>query len=722
MTMKLRRHLALLGIVSVTVASVACMQLSPSVWPVRAGSGPAVAPDIDAAARAMPTPAAPEQAPPATVEARAPAGQTGRQTVTVRRGPIEQVLELSGRVTGVEEVPLSFPTAARVETVSVTPGQSVEAGQALLEAGRKEVGKDLEAARARVEVSEVRLSQAEAQLQARQRDAERQSEAAQARQQDAVREAEAGLRRALADLERVKAGASVVDRRSAEAAVVSARAELQRAESELARIVAGPGETEIKTAEQQVASARLELQRAQVAFDRLKAGPDPADLRAAQLEVTNAQSAVVRATVELERLVRGDPLAVSSAERELQRAESALRAAQNTRIVSSGGNDNRSRGAKDAERNARIAREASITSAQLAVKDARDRLNAVRQGPPPAEVELARRNVQAAQTGLQAAQDRYQVVAKGPDELALATANQAVESAKAAVESAEARYLGLKAGAPADRVADAKSAVSSARLALEGATARLAEVNSHPTPAERSDAEERVALASAAVERARAEPLTVAARPDDPAEPESFDLVVLQKNLQQDRALVASLEQDYAATRLSAPFAGTVASVLVRPGDQLEVARPVIVLARGGTPVVRADLADGDAARLKPGQPATVRVDATEGARFDATLSAVEDADGVGPVARLDVAWPSSSPLALGTAVQAAVTVEHKDEALLVPQRAIRAAGPRRYVELADSSGGTGRRTVDVQVGIVAGGDAEILSGLDAGQAVVVGP
>jgi multidrug efflux pump subunit AcrA (membrane-fusion protein) len=126
----------------------------------------------------------------------------GRQIVTVRRGPISELLGLSGRVAGLDEVALSFPTLARVETVSVAPGQAVETGQVLLEAESKEVAKQLEAARARVDVSTLRLTQAEAQAQARQREAERRADVERIRLQLAVTAAEGALVRTQATFER----------------------------------------------------------------------------------------------------------------------------------------------------------------------------------------------------------------------------------------------------------------------------------------------------------------------------------------------------------------------------------------------------------------------------------------------------------------------------------------------------------------------------------------
>ena len=95
----------------------------------------------------------------------------------------------------------------------------------------------------------------------------------------------------------------------------------------------------------------------------------------------------------------------------------------------------------------------------------------------------------------------------------------------------------------------------------------------------------------------------------------------------------------------------------------------------------------------------------------------VEAAQSALPTGRFRVAWPETVP-ALGSTAQVVVTLQRKDDVLIVPQRAFRTAGQRRFVEIPDPAG---RRNVDVQVGISQGGDIEIVSGLTAGQVVFVG-
>jgi multidrug efflux pump subunit AcrA (membrane-fusion protein) len=99
----------------------------------------------------------------------------GRETVAVRRGTIAELLPLSGRVAALDETAVKFPLPGRIDGVLVKAGDAVEQGQLLLQADSKEIQSDLASARSRVELGSVRLEQAKAQAQARQRQAEQQT-------------------------------------------------------------------------------------------------------------------------------------------------------------------------------------------------------------------------------------------------------------------------------------------------------------------------------------------------------------------------------------------------------------------------------------------------------------------------------------------------------------------------------------------------------------------
>ena len=709
MIRKYARRWLLAGGLLLTALLVACVQLSPTVVPqvvpaVNRAGGDEVR--TEGAVAGSATAVAVTAATGVAVTQSATSSST-RQLVAVRRGSIAEMLTINGRIAAQEEVPLTYSGLGRVEAVIVKPGDVVEQGQLLVQAETAEVERELAAARARLELGTVRVAQAQSQEQARLRQIDQRSAVEGARRESAIQDAEAGVRRAQAELARVKAGPPAADRRAAEAGVLSARSSLERAEAELARASAGPSELELRSADQQVWAARLVLQRAQADYDRLKSGPDAVELRTAEREVVAARSALERARLDLERLARGDSTAIAAAERDVQRANLALRTAQATRIDTSG----TGRSARDAERNARVARDASITSARLAVQEAEDRLNLARRGPPPGEIEIGRRNVQMAESALQTALDRLEVVRRGSDELTLATANQAVQAARLAAQTAEARYLALEAGPPADLLRAAQVGVQTARAGLASANDRVAELSNGPTSAELQDAESRVTAAQAALQNAHSAPDAVAEGGDTGA----FDLVILQKSLEQDRAQVESLERSVMAAKVVAPFAGIVTAVQVRPGDSLDRGVQILMLAKPGDPIIIADVSPEDAPRVAVGQAATIQ-GAAGGSPTAAIVGLSEAPGGIGKIAQLQVDWSVPAP-SFGTPVQVMFTVREKANTLLVPNRAVRSSGQRRYVEYMD---GDTRRTIDVGVGIVGASDTELLTGVREGQVIVV--
>jgi hypothetical protein len=145
-----------------------------------------------------------------------------------------------------------------------------------------------------------------------------------------------------------------------------------------------------------------------------------------------------------------------------------------------------------------------------------------------------------------------------------------------------------------------------------------------------------------------------------------------------------------------------------------------MIMSRGGAPIVNVDLTEQDAARIKQGQKAHIILDGTDSAPIDATLSslAANTAAGVGRTAALQVAWPKAAP-AIGTVVQVSIVMQNKDNVLLVPKKSVRSAGARKFVQYMS---GSSRKVANVEVGIITGDTAEIVSGLTEGQVVVVGP
>jgi multidrug efflux pump subunit AcrA (membrane-fusion protein) len=87
-----------------------------------------------------------------------------------------------------------------------------------------------------------------------------------------------------------------------------------------------------------------------------------------------------------------------------------------------------------------------------------------------------------------------------------------------------------------------------------------------------------------------------------------------------------------------------------------------------------------------------------------------------GPSAELKVDWPASQTPNFGAPVQAVVTLDQKQNVLVVPKSAVREAGGRASVEVID---GTLRHLVSVQTGASTADSVEIVTGLNEGQLVL---
>jgi multidrug efflux pump subunit AcrA (membrane-fusion protein) len=187
--------------------------------------------------------------------------------------------------------------------------------------------------------------------------------------------------------------------------------------------------------------------------------------------------------------------------------------------------------------------------------------------------------------------------------------------------------------------------------------------------------------------------------------------------VEQEQAQVDEIQRQLDGTRLEAPFAGVVAQVKAAVGDLADPTVPAVILAAPGEAVIRSELAATDNQRLAPGQAATVAMN--DGTQIAGQVASVDDGPGANVrFVRLRVNWDATAP-PIGTPAHASVVTERRDQALLVPQRAVRSSGARRYVEVAD---GSTVKSINVTTGIAADGMVEILDGLADGQLVVVGP
>jgi RND family efflux transporter MFP subunit len=168
-----------------------------------------------------------------------------------------------------------------------------------------------------------------------------------------------------------------------------------------------------------------------------------------------------------------------------------------------------------------------------------------------------------------------------------------------------------------------------------------------------------------------------------------------------------------------APFTGVVVGRTRQVGDIVDPAapEPLLRVIDPSRLQVEAAVPAGDLGRVLEGSPARVRGAGypDEQARVIARPPAVDPVTGTALV-RLAFAAPTRRPA--GLAVNVEIQGEEHPAAILVPADALIQEGPESFVFTVDGQKKAHRRKVEV--GVVAGGQAEILSGVKAGETVVV--
>jgi RND family efflux transporter MFP subunit len=199
-----------------------------------------------------------------------------------------------------------------------------------------------------------------------------------------------------------------------------------------------------------------------------------------------------------------------------------------------------------------------------------------------------------------------------------------------------------------------------------------------------------------------------------------------RRDVAQAEATVAEARASTAATgRLAgrevvrAPFDGVVVGRSHQVGDLVEPGgpEPLVRVIDPSRLQVEAAVPAGELGRIVVGSQARVRGGSfpDEPAHVIARPPAVDPATGTA-LARLAFDQPTRRPA--GLAVEVEIFGEERPAAVLVPADALVQEGPQSFVYTVDGQKKAHRR--EVTVGVTAGGQAEILSGVKAGDTVVV--
>jgi multidrug efflux pump subunit AcrA (membrane-fusion protein) len=258
----------------------------------------------------------------------------------------------------------------------------------------------------------------------------------------------------------------------------------------------------------------------------------------------------------------------------------------------------------------------SVEAAQAALAAAQAEVARLQAGPRQEAVAVAEAQVQQAATELAFAQsqvDRFG--AGGGNELRYQR-----DAAAAAHNTALAQLNLAQAQASPQDIAVAQAAVDGARAQLAQAEAndRALQARVQSGRAGVQSAEAQVAGAQAAVAQAQAQLQLLR----EGATPEA--IAIAQAQVRQAEATLAQAEGSLGKARLEAPFDGTVGQILVREGELLLPAQPVIVLGDlSHLRVETTDLRETDVAKVSVGQEVEITFDAIPGEVWLGTIARI---------------------------------------------------------------------------------------------------
>ncbi len=304
------------------------------------------------------------------------------------------------------------------------------------------------------------------------------------------------------------------------------------------------------------------------------------------------------------------------------------------------------------------------------------------------EAEELKAQVRQAEAGLAAAEARLHMVQQGARPQERAQVESAVAQAKANYDTAQANYDRMQMLFTVGAISQAQ--LDAARLQRDVARSQY------------ESAQQQLSLVQAG------------------ARPEEIELARAQ--VAQAQAAVAFTRLQLGNATIAAPISGTVTHRLVDPGD-LASAFPgqgaLLTVAQIDTVEVSLSVSETDLARVRSGQPAAIRVDTYPGTVFSGTVREVGQA--ADPRTRTFtvkvVVANAGHVLRPGMFARGEITSVRHPRALVIPRDAVVSENGGDSVFVVVDGKARARR---VQLGLVSGPIVEVLSGVTAGENVVV--
>lgn len=209
-------------------------------------------------------------------------------------------------------------------------------------------------------------------------------------------------------------------------------------------------------------------------------------------------------------------------------------------------------------------------------------------------------------------------------------------------------------------------------------------------------------------------------------------LTQAQAQVQQSKATLEQLQQEYRNSTIISPMDGLLLSRNVEVGDAVS---SILVLGSSATLImtlgdtsevyVKGKVDESDIAKVYLGQPARIKVESFKDKTFDGKVTKISplgvEKDNVTTFeVRVSVTNDKGDLKAAMTANAEIILEEHKGT-LIIPEGAIVYDKDKNAsVEVPDPHGKEGKRKVAVKIGVSNGAKTEVLSGLKEGEQVII--
>ena len=211
----------------------------------------------------------------------------------------------------------------------------------------------------------------------------------------------------------------------------------------------------------------------------------------------------------------------------------------------------------------------------------------------------------------------------------------------------------------------------------------------------------------------------------------------LQSSIRQTQIAINTAEKDLGYTRITAPSAGTVVSLVVEQGQTINASQTsptVLQMADLTSMTNKMQIAEGDATKVKAGQTVNFTILSEPDTPISAKLDSIDPglttmsqgsysrstdttSNAIYYYARATVPNPEGK-LAIGMTTQNTVEIASADNVLMVPTVAIKTKDGKKFVRVLGANNQASDR--EIQTGLKDSMNTEVKSGLNEGEKVVM--